>query len=226
MDGSTRSGGNTVLYVVGGAGLLVVLAGCCVVAAALGFFVTARSEAPEVRERDPVARVPTPAPARGAGPSGGSALGPAFGAANPPLVTLGLVPTPTSDRRWRHIEATVTRARGPIGVSEGDTCSFDVQVLDRSSEPGHICRTFAQCSGVRLFGEDFPRRTGFFPCQLYDSPFGVAGEDLEPTQSADAGDPMFQIDTRSMTFTAADDEHGRLGAAFLVVARIDSVTPR
>ena len=71
-----------------------------------------------------------------------------------------------------------------------------------------------------------PHRTGYFPCEVYGLPLGVAGEDLEPTVDLTNGDPIFQIDTRSSSLIFADNDRGQLGAAFRVVARIDSVTPR
>ncbi len=125
----------------------------------------------------------------------------------------------------RHIEATVTQSAGSIGVSVGDRCSFDVQVLNRRGYPGYWCRTFAQCNGVRLFGQEVTRRNGFFACEVYEAPLGVAGEDLEPTEGM-TGDPMFQIDTRMRTLMSADNDRGRHGTPYRVVARIDSVTPR
>ena len=129
-------------------------------------------------------------------------------------------------RRTRHIEATVTEVQGTVAVSVGDRCSFDVQVVDRNQPPGYFCRTFAECNGLHIFGQDYPRRNGFFPCELYDVPLGVAGEDLETTGPPGIGDPMFQIDSRVHTFMAADDEHGMVGQRYRITARIDSITPR
>lgn len=213
---SSSDGSSTLLYVAGAAVLVLVLTACCIVGIAGFVFVRARESAPVVERRAverPVER----------------SSGPLLGGAEPVTLTpppsLGLAPSPTSDRRTRHVEATVTVSEGSIGVSVGDRCSFDVLVLDRSGPPGHYCRTFAECNGVRIFGTETPR-TGFFPCAVYDAPLGVAGEDLEPSESSYEGDPMFQIDTRTMQFLAADGAQGQLGAAYRVIARIDSVTER
>ncbi|MCB9592325.1 MAG: hypothetical protein H6719_06305 [Sandaracinaceae bacterium] len=224
MSTERQGGTNPVVYIVLGVVALGGAVVCCLAAIAAGFWFTSRS-APEVVEET--------RPARDHALEERAPQGPVLGGSvdSRAPTSLNLQPTRTSDRRWRHIEATVTRADGSIGLAVGDRCSFDVQVLDRAGPPGHYCRTFAQCTSrmgttVRLFGEELPRRTGFFPCELYDAPLGVAGEDLEPTISFDQGDPIFQIDTRAMTFMAADNEQGRLGTAYHVVARIDTVTPR
>ena len=203
------------MYVVGGAVVLGVLTMCCLSAAAGVALIGARDDAQveltEARRSEQTA-VDTAEAQR---PTGQTPVQP------PP--SLNLSPTPTSDRRSRHIEATVTRVEGGV-ASVGDRCSFDVRVLERTGPPGHYCRVFAECAGVRLFGEETPRRTGFFPCELYDAPFGVAGEDLEPTIDVRYGDPIFQIDTRAGTFMAADNQRGHLGVRYYVVARVDSVT--
>lgn len=201
---------NTVLYIVVGIVLLGAVSICCVGAGA-AFFVMRTDDADDAPPPVSVAEPVVPATTE---------------VVLTPPPSLNLYPTPTSDRRTRHIEATVTLAEGTIGVSVGDRCSFDVTVLDRSGPPGFYCRTFAECNGVHLFGQDYPRRNGFFPCELYDVPLGVAGEDLETTGPAGTGDPMFQIDSRDHHFMAADDEHGMVGQRYRIIARIDTITPR
>jgi len=224
MATSDRSSSNLVFYIVGGLALLGFLGTCCLGGGAWFVVVQraadeAEAEASEAarraREQRDIEEILN-GPSRGNGP----------GADLTPPPSLRLRPEPTDDRRTRHIVATVTEVQGSIGVSVGDRCEFDVLVLDRRTPPGHHCRTFADCAGVRLFGEDYPRRNGFFPCELYDLPFGVAGEDLEPTESYSSGDPLFQIDTRARRFVAADNAFGRRGAPYRVTARIDQVSPR
>lgn len=225
MTTSSDSGTNPIFYVVGAVLLLGMLSTCCVSAILGGAWWTARSAQDEVEtEALTAAREAELAAQAAAEQRAAAEQAVAFVDLSPPR-SLFLRPRRTPDRRIRHIEATVTQSAGSIGISPGDRCSFDVQVLARRGRPGYWCRTFAQCNGVRLFGQEVPRRNGYFVCEVYDGPFGVAGEDLEPTETL-TGDPMFQIDTRQSTFMAADNDRGRHGTPYRVTARIDSVTPR
>lgn len=210
-------GSNTILYVVGGVALLGVGGLCCLGSAGAFFWMRAR----DVDDTPPYVQRPVEEPETFDQPLIGGGAG-EVSLAPPPSLMLN--PLPTSDRRTRHVEATVTHVEGSVGVSVGDRCSFDVLVLDRSGPPGHFCRTFAECNGVRLFGQEHPRRNGFFPCELYDLPPGVAGEDLETTGPSGIGDPMFQIDSRDSRFLVADDEYGMRMARYRIIARIDSIT--
>jgi len=154
------------------------------------------------------AQAPRPAPAPGAPQD-----------APPPLI---ISPQPTADRHTRHIIARVSRADGSIGVSAGDHCDFDVKVEKSTTRPaGYWCRAFVECNGVRLYGTDTPRRNGFFPCELFRHPMGVAGEDRETTHGT--GDPFFQIDTRKDRMVVIDDATSMAGDAFHVEATIRSV---
>lgn len=220
---SNQSSSNMIFYVVGGLALLGFVGACCLGGGA--WLLVVRRAGGEVEaaqeERDRQAREQPGAEDAVAD----DWLGRDRVSLVPPP-SLNLRPEPTDDRRTRHVVATITEVQGAIGLSVGDRCEFDVLVLDRNSPPGHFCRTFAECGGVRLFGEDYPQRNGFFPCELSDLPFGVAGEDLQPSVSHSSGDPMFQIDTGRRQFIAADNAFGRRGTPYRVTARIDEVSPR
>lgn len=125
------------------------------------------------------------------------------------------------DRRTRHITARATRVLGSPGVSVGDTCEFDVRVLDRSGRPGYWCRALVECNGRRIYGVDQPSQNGFFYCNVYDEPAGVAGEDRDPTGGRE--DPFWQIDTRENRFTVLDDDTSFVGGQFRVDAEITAV---
>jgi len=142
----------------------------------------------------------------------------------PSALSLPVPPAASSDRRTRHVQAEVTRSLGPTGVAVGDTCAFDVEVLERS-DGTYWCRAFVDCAGVPLYGSA-SENNGYFWCELVDEPFGVAGEDLEITPRI-AGDPFFQIDTRAGTMTVLDGTMSRMVPAgeYLIEARIQSVTP-
>lgn len=135
-----------------------------------------------------------------------------------PPPPLSISPGRTSDRRTRHVTALVTRVEGNSGVSVGDTCEYEVTVEDSTRDVGYWCRALVECSGVRLYGTDTPRRNGFFPCELVRRPFGVAGEDRDTTQGQ--GDPFYQIDTRLGRMVVMDDATSMVGDAFRVEATI------
>jgi len=213
---------NMIFYVIGGLALLGFVGACCLGGGA--WLLVARRASDEV-EAEAAERTRAARESREVEAPAQDWLGREHVSLVPPP-SLGLRPRPTDDRRTRHIVASITEVQGSIGLSVGDRCEFDVLVLDRRGPPGHFCRTFAECGGVRLFGQDYPNRNGFFPCELYDLPFGVAGEDLEPTVSYSNGDPMFQIDTRARRFMAADNTVGLRGTPYRVTARIEAVSPR
>lgn len=142
----------------------------------------------------------------------------------PPLVTN---PRRTSDRARRRVQALVTVAMGNSGVTVGQQCNFDVQVLARSgNRVGYWCRALVECNGVRLYGQDRPDGSGngYFDCELFDSPLGVAGEDRTPSGPEERGDPFFQIDTRQSRFVVLDDNASEMRPnAYRVEATITSV---
>lgn len=137
-----------------------------------------------------------------------------------PPTSLGLSPGPSSDRAPRHIVAVITRAAGSV-ASVGDRCEFDVQVLDSDQPPGYWCRALVECRGTRIYGTDTPSPNGFFPCEVYGAPLGVAGEDLQT--STFGGDGAFQIDTRVGRLTVVDDAASMVGAPFRIEAAISEV---
>ena len=135
---------------------------------------------------------------------------------------LSIAPTATRDRRTRRIAARVTRVDGWHGIAVGDRCDFDVTVEESTSQPaGYWCRAFVECSGTRLYGTDTPRRNGFFPCEIFRGPLGVAGEDRETTQGT--GDGFFQIDTRARRMVVMDDSTSMVGSPFRIEAAITRV---
>lgn len=139
-----------------------------------------------------------------------------------PPPSLALRPAASRDRSPRRIRATVTTSLGSSGVALGDTCEFDVQVLDSAQETaGYWCRAFVQCGTMRLYGTETPQPNGYFPCEIYGSPLGIAGEDLDT--SLNGGDGAFQIDTRAGRLVVFDDSSGMVGGAFRVEASVTSV---
>lgn len=204
-------------------GLVGLVGLCCIGAAGVGFFAyTEQAKREErafedlMRYEDEMRRAEEEAQ-RAYEQAQREAVG--VGVAAPP--SLGLAPGRTSDRATRGILASVTRADGSSGVRVGDICAFDVVVRDQPGFPGHLCRAFVECAGIRLYGADTPSPNGFFPCELYQSPLGVAGEDLDST--VNGGDGIFQIDTRSGRLVVIDDPASMVGSPFHIEATITSV---
>jgi hypothetical protein len=218
-------GSSTWIWIV--AGLVVLVGLCCVGTAGVGFFAYQKEREAEqlaleeVLQLEQMEREAREQALRD--DMQGSWATPSEEAqmlAAPPSLTLR--PSPSSDRASRRIRATVTRSLGSSGVAIGDTCEFAVEVLDTAQEPaGYWCRAFVQCGTMRLYGTDTPQPNGYFPCEIYDSPLGVAGEDLDT--SANGGDGAFQIDTRAGRLVVFDDSLSMVGGAFRVEAAVASV---
>ena len=217
-----KSGGSsTWIWIV--AGLVVLIGLCCIGTAGVGFFAYQKQEEAERNALEELSRLEQ-LEAEEARRRELAALDDTMDQTEmlTPPPSLALRPSPSSDRAPRRIRATVTRALGASGVTVGDRCEFDVQVLDSAQVPaGYWCRAFVQCGTMRLYGTDTPQPNGYFPCEIYGSPLGVAGEDLDT--SLNGGDGAFQIDTRAARLVVLDDSASMVGGPFRIEAAITEV---